>query len=86
MYIQLYTYFNVNNLLSDQQYSFKSQHSIKLTCVKLLNYILKKIDNISDMKIPAFIFLDLSKAFDRLNFDTLLYKLKYYGIDGISLT
>ena len=43
------------------------------------------MDNIRDMKIPTSIFLDLSTAFDRLNFDILLCKLKYYGIDGCSL-
>ena len=43
------------------------------------------MDNIRDVKIPTSIFLDLSKAFDTLNFDILLCKLKYYGIDGISL-
>ena len=43
------------------------------------------MDNIREMKIPASIFLDLSKAFDTLNFDILLCKLKYFGIDGISL-
>ena len=56
MYIQLYTFFNVNNLLSEQQYGFRSQHSTELACVKLVDYILKEMDNIRDMKIPTSIF------------------------------
>ena len=85
MYTQLYSYFNVNNLLSDQQYGFRSQHSTELACFKLVDYILKEMDNIRDIKIPASIFLDLSKAFDTLNFNILLRKLQHYGIDGVSL-
>ena len=56
-----------------------------VTCAKLVDYILKEMDNIRDIKIPASIFLDLSKAFDTLNFDKLLRKLQHYGIGGISL-
>ena len=85
MYTQLYSYFNVNNLLSEQQYGFRSQHSTELACVKLVDYILKEMDNIRDIKIPASIFLDLSKAFDTLNFDILLRKLQHYGINDVSL-
>ena len=40
------------------------------------------MDNIKKIKIPTAIFLDLSKAFDTLNFDILL---KYYGVHGTSL-
>ena len=85
MFTQLSSYFNINNLLSEQQYGFRSQHSMELACVKLADYIIKEMDNIKEIKIPAAIFLDLSKAFDTLNFDILLYKLKYYGVHGTSL-
>ena len=43
------------------------------------------MDNIKEIKIPTAIFLDLSKAFDTLNFDILLNKLKHYGVRGTSL-
>ena len=85
MFSQLYSYFNINNLLSEQQYGFRSQHSTELACVKLADYIIKGMDNIKEIKIPTAIFLDLSKAFDTLNFDILLNKLKYYGVRGTSL-
>ena len=75
------------NLLSEQQYGVGSQHSTELACVKLIEFILKEIDNtcIRDIKILSSIFLYLSKAFDTLNFDILLRKLQHYGIHGISL-
>ena len=84
MYIQLYTYFNVNNLLSEQQYGFRSQHSTEIACVKLVDYILKEIDNIRNMKIPASIILDLSKAFDTLTLSGpgYLMSLKVRGGGG----
>ena len=37
------------------------------------------------MKIPAAIYVDLSKEFDNLCYGILLDKLKYYGISGIPL-
>ena len=80
MLSQLYSYFNINNLLSEQQYGFRSQHSTELA-----DYIIKEMDNIKEIKIPTAIFLDLSKAFDTLNFDILLNKLKYDGVHGTSL-
>ena len=75
MYTQLNIYFNVNNLLSEQHYGFRSQHSTELACVKLVDYITTELDYIK--KLPAAIYLDLSKAFDTLNFNILLSKLQY---------
>ena len=43
------------------------------------------MDDIKNIKTPEAVFLDLSKAFDTLDFDILL-KLNYYGIRGTSLT
>ena len=86
MFTQLYSYLNANNLLSEQQYGFRSQHSTELACVKLVDYITTEMDNIKKIKTPTAIYLDLSKAFDTLNFNILLNKLQYYGINGTSLS
>ena len=36
-------------------------------------------------KTPGALYIDLSKAFDTLSFDIILYKLNYYGITGKEL-
>ena len=46
MFTQLYSYLNAHNLLSKQQYGFRSQHSTELACVKLVDYITNEMDNI----------------------------------------
>ena len=81
MFTQLDSYFNINNLLSQQQDGFRSQHSTELACVKLVDYIIRKLDTyIKEIKMPAAMCLDFSKAIDTLNFDILLYKVKYYRV------
>ena len=53
---------------------------------KLVDYITTEMNNIKKIKSPTTIFLDLSKAFDTLNFNILLNKLQYYGIHRFSLS
>ena len=82
IYNQLYNYFIDNQLLSEQQYGFRAKHSTELAVLKLVDYIKHAIDQ---KRTPVNIYIDLSKAFDTLNFDILLYKLSYYGVTGTTL-
>ena len=79
---QLYLYLDHNNLLSEEQYGFRANHSAELAAIKLADYIVQEIDR---KLTPVNIYIDLSKAFDTLNFDILFYKLHYYGITDIAL-
>ena len=85
IHTQLYNYLNKYDLLAEQQYGFRSQHSTEFASVKLVDYIITEMDNKYVVKTPAAIYIDLSKAFDNLRYGILLDKLKYYGISGIPL-
>ena len=75
----MYEYFNSNNLLAEQQYGFRTNHSTEYAAVKLVDAISKEMESGST---PTALYIDLSKAFDTLSFDILLYKLNYYGVKG----
>ena len=62
--IQLYEYFNKNNLLYKSQYGFRTLHSTELASLEIIDIIGKDLDN---GKLPIGVFLDLSKAFDTLD-------------------
>ena len=75
----MYEYFNSNNLLAEQQYGFRTNQSTEYAAVKLVDTISKEVESGST---PTALYMDLSKAFDTLSFDILLYKLNYYGVKG----
>jgi len=77
---QLFDYMINNNLLCFQQYGFRPGHSTELAAIRLVDHMIKEMDQ---FKTPINIFIDLSKAFDTLDHSILLYKLNYYGIQGI---
>ena len=82
MFLQLSSYFIENNLFHDGQYGFREKHSTELATMELMDRVISALD---DKDLPISIFMDLSKAFDTLDHTTLLHKLKYYGIAGITL-
>ena len=59
MYTQLYNYFYVNNLLTEQQYGFRSKDSTDLASIKLVDYIIKEMDDLKTIKTPTTVYLDL---------------------------
>ena len=79
---QIYTHFMEQKLFYRSQYGFLPQRSTELAALELIDRIIDKMDS---KEIPINIYLDLSKAFDTLDHDILLHKLKYYGIRGHSL-
>ena len=74
------TLINKYDLLVEQQYGFRSQHSTEFASVKLVDYITTEMNNKYLVKTPAAIYIDLSKAFHNLRYGILLDKLRYCGI------
>ena len=55
----------------------RKQHSTEYAAIKLIDHVSKEMEA---GKTPTSVYIDLSKAFDTLTFEVLLYKLKYYGV------
>ena len=63
MHDQIYEYFNQFNLLAEQQYGFRKQHSTEYATVKLVDHVSKEMEA---GKTPTSVYIDLSKTFDTL--------------------
>ena len=61
IHIQLYRYFETNNLMCPEQFVFRSNHSTELASLSLTDYTLTQMDN---NLVPLNIYLDLPKAFE----------------------
>ena len=79
IYSRLISFLNKYNILNDNQYGFRQAHSTTLAVSQFYENLLHSQDN---GRATCAILLDLSKAFDSVNHDILLFKLYRYGIRG----
>lgn len=74
---QLLSHFNRNNLLNRNQFGFTKGRSTTDAGVVLLKHIFEAWEKAQD---AIGVFCDLSKAFDCVDHDNLIRKMKHYGI------
>ena len=80
MYNRVMKFINKYNTLTTCQYGFRPNHSTNFAIIDLINAITQHLNNKSK---AAALFIDISKAFDSLNHNILLRKLKAYGFRGL---
>ena len=79
LYKRIVSYLDSFNLISSVQFGFRKGFSTE----DAVNYLLANVyDSLNNSHYSGACFLDLSKAFDTISHDILIYKLQYYGIRG----
>ena len=75
----MYKYINDNNLLSSNQSGFRTGDSCINQLLSITHDIYHSFDEGFETRA---IFLDISKAFDKVWHEGLIYKLRLYGFSG----
>ena len=78
--IQIISYLEQNNLQPSHQSAYRKQHSCETAMFKIVDDIQQSV---AEKKMVLLVLLDLSSAFDTIDQNILLFKLKnHFGISG----
>ena len=81
MYTRLYNFLDIHNCIYNLQFGLREKHSTNHALFRITEKIREALDN---NNFACGIFIDLQKAFDTVDQNILLQKLKHYGIRGIA--
>ena len=75
MFNRIIDFVTKNKILNDNQYGFREQRSTYMALLQLLDKVTNELDN---NYYSVEVFLDLSKAFDTINYGLIIDKLQRY--------
>ena len=81
MHSRLRTFLNFKDIIYSLQFGFRQHYSTSYALIYLTENIKEPLDQ---DKYGCGIFIDLQKAFDTVDLNILLGKLKHYGIRGVA--
>ena len=85
MFDAIYEYLCVNQLFTPNQSGFRPGDSTVNQLLSITHQIYSAFDEFPSRETRA-VFLDISKAFDKVWHDGLLFKVNNYGISGFLFT